>query len=112
MRIGNDIEEVDRFVNFKRDSKFILNNFSKYEIDYCFNKTKPQIHLCGIFCAKESIIKVLNLKDFSFLDIEIKHDFLGRPIVIVFGEDVSKYVDVSISHSNNYAIATALNFKK
>ena len=115
MNVGIDLEQISRF-ELGKTNKFILNNFTEYEINYCFSKTNPSQHLCGIFCAKEALFKSLNRKIYisSNLNLEVKHNTLNKPIISIINDklNISDDFDVSISHSGEYATAIVIKFDK
>lgn len=114
-KIGNDIIEVQRIERIikKFPSKFKTRVFTDNEIDYCEKKgiNKYQSYAAR-FAAKEAIFKAIsdslpNKYSIDWKDIEIINDISGRPHVTVNNVNVSS-IDVSLSHSKDYAIATAL----
>ena len=74
----------------------------------------------GNFAAKEAISKAIGtgIRGFKLKDIEILRDELGKPIVNTYN-NLSKIcikynikeIKVSISHSENYAVANSLDRK-
>ncbi|PEE40027.1 holo-ACP synthase [Bacillus pseudomycoides] len=61
--------------------------------------------VAGRFAAKEAYSKALGTgigKEVSFLDIEIKNDDRGKPVLIANTEHI---VHLSISHSREFAVA-------
>jgi len=61
--------------------------------------------VAGRFAAKEAYSKALGTgigKEVSFLDIEIKNDDRGKPVLIANTEQI---VHLSISHSREFAVA-------
>ena len=72
----------------------------------------------GRFSAKEAISKALGtgVRDFNLTDIEILNDKLGKPYVVFKNILKDRMADVrmeiSISHSKEYATAVAVMFKK
>ena len=103
MDIGIDIEKVRRF-RLKRTSRFLLDNFTDYEIRYAFSKTNPEMHLCGLFSAKEAVIKTLK-KKVMMKDIEVK-SVHGKPTIHI--KNMRGKFIVSISHCDEYAIANVI----
>ena len=75
------------------------------------DKKSPHIHFAGKFSAKEAIKKALSKKynkiSFPFKEICIYNNKLGRPFPFIDNFD-SKYIDISISHTNNHAISFAI----
>jgi holo-[acyl-carrier protein] synthase len=113
MNLGTDIERIKRF-NLDKESVFIQNNFTRYEINYSFSKTLPAQHLCGIFCAKEALFKSLN-NDFKItnLEVEVRHNDLNRPFIEILNQNFNKLntFELSISHAGEYATATVIKIK-
>lgn len=105
--VGIDIEQTKRFENMlkKFDKKKLLRIFSQNEMDYCFSKKHPHIHLCGRFCAKEAFFKATNLK-IPLNKIEILNDKTGSPHFYINNEIFD--ANVSISHTDDYAIAIVI----
>lgn len=91
--------------------RFLDRIFSKDEIAYCREKKNPYIHFAGKFSAKESIKKALSKKynniSFPFKRICIHNNKIGRPFILIDNFD-SKYIDISISHTNDHAISFAI----
>ena len=113
---GIDLIEIERFEKIEpalRD-RFIhrvLTEKERIEI-------KDSIaSLAGKFAAKEAVVKALGcgIGPISFQDMEILHDANGRPVLIL-QKNALKLVDelnikewsLSISHSQHYAVATAI----
>lgn len=108
MRIGLDIEKISRF-ELPKESAFIKKTFLNSEINYAYSKTEPARHLCGIFCAKEAVKKALR-RPISWLDIEIRHKKDGEPFVKIKNK-ISQF-PLSISHCQEYSVASAINLEK
>ena len=111
--VGVDIECISRFSEAKtKDAGFLGKFMTAKEIDYCFSKTSPQLHIAARFAGKEATVKALgglSIRDVALKDIEIINDDYGTPSASV--KLVSKYnihVDISLSHSGDYAIAFAV----
>lgn len=116
VRVGTDIIEVNRIKasieNF--GEKFLNKIYTQDEITYC-NKnadTKYQ-HFAVRFAAKEAVFKAIS--EFSqnslvWKNIEIKNGKNGRPEVILHGPEKDKIsnIDISLSHVQDTAIATAV----
>ncbi len=111
MKIGVDIEEVARFEEIGKKNK-IDSFFSDDEIKYCKSRSKPLMHFAGIFCAKEAVKKTLN-RNVLIRDIEIGHSENGAPFIVRVEEDenLKELILLSISHTEKYAVANALNLK-
>ena len=102
--VGNDIVNITRFENKIMKNKNILGKiFLPSEI-----KDKDVKHLAGLFAAKESVTKALNLKPGKWLDIEISYEKDGKPKVNLSSELRNHIQDysLSIAHDGKYALAT------
>ena len=118
--IGVDIENIERF---KTLDKSILNKiFTKNEINYCFSKKEPSLHLAARFSGKEAIFKALNsiidLK-FNYKEIEILNDLKGAPYVVINKKQKNVkdlLIKISLSHCNDKSIAfviiSKVNYEK
>ena len=115
--LGNDLVEVSRILSSidKIGQRFIDRIYTKHEQEYCNSKSKPEIHYAGRFAAKEAIIKALKSSGFKqptpFHLIEIKSGSDGEPIVNLHFLCNGK-CRVSISHTENHAIASAIFISK
>lgn len=107
--IGVDIVSVSRFDKYakNRDSKFLLNNFTKRELDYCFAYKNASIHLAGTFAAKEAVWKSLGQTKLLMSLIEIRRNKVGQPTVWLDNRQ-QKSVLISISHESKIAVAFAI----
>ena len=112
--LGTDIIEVQRIkenINLKKD-KFLNRIFTQEEIKYCESKLNPAIHFAGRFAGKEAIKKaVLSsglLKQISVKDIEI---ISSKNIPRVSIESLNNHIELSISHIEEFATATAIIMK-
>lgn len=114
--IGTDIIEVDRIKNALEDERFSLRVFTDKEIEYCEKRQKSKYqHYAARFAAKEAVFKaispILNDKyEIGWKNIEIVNDENGRPTVNFTGIEIKKNisVDISLSHIENFATATAI----
>ena len=111
--IGTDIIEVDRIRELikKYDQRFLNKVFTDNEIIYCMKRRDPSIHFAGKFSAKEAIKKAISSSYCDILlplnEINIKNDKKGRPFMENSKID-SKFINISISHTNDYAISFAI----
>jgi len=117
--IGTDIVEVKRIKSAVENSKekFLSKVFTDSELAYSFKKNSPYMHLAARFAAKEAVFKAFgcSIKGANWKNIEIRNDKNGKPSVILngtFGKLMLKrnirQVIVSLSHTGNYATATAI----
>jgi len=107
--VGIDAVEVQRFFPFKRSrgERFLVNNFTEKELDYCYAFRDPSAHLAGTFAAKEAIWKALGNSKMLQSAIEIRREKTGAPRVWIKNRH-QKSIFVSISHTATIAMAIAI----
>ena len=116
--IGNDIIEIKRIENAVKKESFVKKIFTEKEIEYIISRGGRAETYAGKFSAKEAVSKALGtgVRGFSPNDIEILNNELGKPYVIfknsIEGFNSKYFVEISISHCREYAVATAIIFKK
>ncbi|MDH2336645.1 holo-ACP synthase [Clostridium perfringens] len=117
--IGVDIIEIERVRQAIQNNKnFLSKLFTEKEIDYFISRNMNSEVIAGNFAAKEAVSKALGtgIRGFSFKDIEIIRNELGKPEVILhsgaklignklIGNNNSLRIHLSISHNNSSAIA-------
>ena len=109
--VGIDIENKKSLPHdiFDRSCiNFRKNIFNISEVAYSLLKPDPELTLLGIFSAKESIKKSYKV-DIAYTNIEIIHDFNGKPFVKIDGYLRKDFV-ISISHSVDYAMSFCLYY--
>ncbi|WP_138203516.1 holo-ACP synthase [Haloimpatiens lingqiaonensis] len=116
--VGTDIVEISRIERIlNNNSLFLYKIFNEEEIVYLKNRNLRYEYVAGRFAAKEAVAKALGtgFTGFSFKDIIIKSDDLGKPMVELknpakqIAEQHGKYkMHLSISHSRENAIAYAV----
>ena len=114
--IGTDIVSVPRLnktINSSHGEKFKKRIFTENEIDYCSNKVDSIVHFAGRFAAKEAVTKALlsseSIKSVNMNAIEIISGKNRKPEVkLLFSSKLQIQCKVSISHTDEYAIAFAL----
>ena len=107
--LGVDIVEIKRLEKtVKRWGDIFLNRiFTKKELAYSKDKAKPMEHLAARFAAKEAVFKAFGTNPkLNFKDIEISNDRYGKPYCIIKNKQSS--ILLSISHTENYAVASAI----
>ncbi|RMZ81472.1 hypothetical protein DV738_g2274, partial [Chaetothyriales sp. CBS 135597] len=116
-KVGVDVEDIDA-INIDNET-FIKRNFTAEEQAYCRKAASPKASFAGRWSAKEAVFKSLGVSGQGagapLADIEIINDTTGAPQVTLHGEALKaaklvgvKHVNVSISHSENQAIAVAV----
>ncbi len=117
---GTDIIEVSRIKkSVQNNASFANRVFTVAEQEYCLSRKAGRFQsLAARFAAKEAVSKALGTgigENAELLDIEISNDSLGKPLVILhgkaletFNEKLGKGIEISLSHSHDYAVAFAV----
>lgn len=122
MRVGTDIISVARVKRMlgRYGAAFQNRYFSEDERSYCGEKAHPARHFAGKLAAKEAVAKVLRIRwneGFSWRDIRIPNGPDGAPTVELravperFAREhglLPGNFDISVSHCDEYATATAI----
>jgi len=120
--LGTDIIEVSRIkklVDGDLRDNFLNKVFTKLEIEYCHNNDGSYRYpsLAARFTAKEAVMKVLGngMNKIDWKDIEVNKLDSGKPFIKLYGKakEIAKTqkvttIEVSLSHTDNYATAVAL----
>lgn len=110
---GVDIVEVRRLKSAadRWGDVFLRRVFTQRELAYSKAKRFPFQHLAARFAAKEAVYKAFGKQSsLNFRDIEIYHDRFGKPCCRI--KNKMSPVLVSMSHSHEYAVASAILPKK
>lgn len=110
--LGCDIIEINRIEHSinKFGDNFLRHILSDNEIALYIKKGKKAEFVSGRFAAKEAVSKALGTgigRGYSFTDIEILSDDLGKPCVYLQSKRAEN-IEVSISHSRENAIAVCI----
>lgn len=117
---GIDIIECERIrqVWDRHGDRFLHRVFTPKEIAYCLSKKNPLPHLAGRFAAKEAVLKVLGTGwrgAICWTDVEVTHAPSGQPIIVLTGHSAQiacqmkiQTIQISISHTQHYATASAI----
>jgi holo-[acyl-carrier protein] synthase len=117
---GIDLVDCPRIEEMiKRHGKrFIERIFTSSEQAYAESNKDKIEKLAGRFAAKEAILKLMGTGwrgKIAWTDIEVTNNSTGQPEVTLYGEvkKISeklgiKHISVSITHTANFAIASAV----
>ena len=117
--IGTDIIEVSRIhAVMEKDIGFREKIFTSGEIAYCETKRHKYENYAARFSAKEAFMKAIGTGwrfGIRFADIEVYHDELGQPHILLTGkakelsekERFSK-IHVSLSHVKELTTAVVI----
>ena len=113
---GTDIIEIERIKKSieRSGEKFIKLIYTPAEIEYCESKRNAKYsHYAGRFAAKEAIYKAVSslLPErfaITWTDAQVINDENGNPKIefLKVKFEQIKSIDISISHSRDYAVAT------
>lgn len=108
--IGIDLVEIKRIEKLLKNSSFIKRVFSKEEINYCEKKAQKAQHYAARFAAKEAVYKAFSGKySIALKNIVVKNLQNGKPEILIKHMPKNKIkVEVSLSHTENYAVAVAI----
>ncbi len=113
---GIDITEIDRIaLAIKNTERFLDSMFTKEEIEYFESRNMKPECIAGNFAGKEAFVKALGtgFVGISPKDIEILRDAAGKPYINIVKENANRKLSnskvfISISHSQNYAVANVI----
>jgi holo-[acyl-carrier protein] synthase len=109
--IGTDIIEISRIEQAveRWGDHFLRHVFCDEEIDYARRHKNPTQHFAGRFAAKEAILKAIgDNAHITWKDMKIMNDRNGRPYCIYSDKKFRQRILLSISHTENYAVASAI----
>lgn len=111
--VGTDIEEVVRIRRIlDRKPRLLSGLFFAQEIKAAEKAPHIDQTLTGYWCAKEAVVKAFGpVLGLDIREVEIFKDSSGYPKVRVHNQKIdllSFSLSISISHTKNYATATAL----
>jgi len=112
-----DFPRIEQMVT-EHGSRFLDRIFTPAEQQYARGNKNEIEKLAGRFAAKEAVLKLLGTGwrgKIAWTDIEVTNDEKGRPDVGLSGEVAKiakkqgiKHISVSITHTANFAIASAV----
>ena len=116
--VGTDLVEIGRIQKaIEKNPRFLQKVYTEEEIRYCQRKKNPWQSFAARFAAKEAVSKALGtgLGKIGLTDIEVQNQSTGQPQIVLHGAAQIfaqthgiKRVHISLSHSEVYAIATAI----
>jgi holo-[acyl-carrier protein] synthase len=110
--VGIDLLEIDRLERaLDRHPRLAERVFTQAERDYAEARARPGRHLAARFAAKEAVVKALGLSGgFGLGQIEV---LAGEPPMVKLSGPAAeaaagRRVDVSLTHSRDFAAAIAI----
>ncbi|MFY9175499.1 MAG: holo-ACP synthase [Peptococcia bacterium] len=118
MQLGTDIIEIQRIKSaMEKHPRFCRRILTPKEQEYASSLRDKSSFVAGRFAAKEATVKCLGLglRGFSWQDMEILPDELGKPLLSLSPrlselgkkQGIEK-LEVSISHCREYALAVVI----
>ena len=106
---GIDIIEIDRIQKAveRWGDDFLNYVFTPEEIINAKKYKFPYRHYAGRFAAKEAIFKAMGIPHLSWHNVTITNDPTGKPVCQLNNIDFKHRLMISISHSRDYAVASA-----
>jgi holo-[acyl-carrier protein] synthase len=102
----------------RHEERFLNRVFTEAEQKYAESNKNRIEKLAGRFAAKEAVLKLLGTGwrgKIAWTDIEVVNNSAGQPEVILYGEveKIAKrlginHISISITHTANFAIASAV----
>jgi holo-[acyl-carrier protein] synthase len=100
------------------DESRLRTVFTERELDRCRGRRREYEHLAARFAAKEAVLKAFGTgvtRGIRFTDVEIINERSGRPRVVLAGAAAElaerrclRQLDVSLTHTDGLAVATAI----
>ncbi len=116
-----DCPRIEKMLK-RHGQRFVERVFTPLEQDYAKKNKNRTEKLAGRFAAKEAVLKLLGTGwrgTIAWTDIEVTNNAAGQPEVSVSGEVEKiasklgiKDISVSITHTSNFAIASAVAIRQ
>ena len=115
MGVGIDLLEIDRLERaLARRPRLAERLFTDSERAYAATRARPVMHLAARFCAKEAVAKALELREWSWRDVEVVGGGDAPPAVRLTGiareraRELGATVTISLTHTRGMAAAVAV----
>ena len=112
--VGVDLLDIERLERaLERRPRLAERLFTEAERAYAAARSRPGRHLAARFCAKEAVAKALDLRAWSFRDVEVVATG-GAPEIRLSGAAAARAEQlgiapvVSLTHTDTTAAAVAL----
>jgi holo-[acyl-carrier protein] synthase len=113
--VGIDLLEIERLERaLERRPRLAERLFTEGERAYAATRARPVMHLAARFCAKEAVAKALQLREWSWRDVEVVGGGDEPPSVLLSGaaaaraRELGTTVSVSLTHQRGMAAAVAV----
>ena len=115
MGVGIDLLDIERLERaLERRPRLAQRLFTDGERAYAASRARPVMHLAARFCAKEAVAKALQLREWSWRDVEVVGGGDEPPAVLLTGaaaaraRELGATVSVSLTHQRGMAAAVAV----
>jgi holo-[acyl-carrier protein] synthase len=115
MGVGIDLLEIERLERaLERRPSLAERLFTDAERAYAASRARPAMHLAARFCAKEAVAKALQLREWSWRDVEVLGGGDEPPSIRLTGAaerraaELGATVAVSLTHTRGMAAAVAV----
>jgi len=107
---GIDIIEIQRIQRAveRWGEGFLSHVFTSVEIEHAKKFKFPYGHYAGRFAAKEAVFKAAGIPHLKWHDLAITNDTNGKPVCQFNNIEFKHRLSISISHSRDYAVASAI----
>lgn len=115
--VGIDLVDIKRIkVAIDRyGERFTHRVFTPWEIEYCLSKINPASSFAGRFAVKEAVFKAIGTgfaEGVKWTSVEVVNDRKGQPQVrlgrAIRNHIGDKKIVISLSHTSEYAVASAI----
>jgi holo-[acyl-carrier protein] synthase len=115
--VGIDLAEIKRIEKAidRYGDRFLGRVFTPWEIQYCLSKINPASSFAGRFAVKEAVFKAIGTgfaEGVKWTSVEVVNDRRGQPTVRLGRGIVNhigrKKIVISLSHTREYAVASAV----
>jgi holo-[acyl-carrier protein] synthase len=115
--VGIDLAEIKRIEKAieRYGDRFLGRVFTPWEIQYCLSKINPASSFAGRFAVKEAVFKAIGTgfaEGVKWTSVEVVNDKRGQPTVRLGRGIVNhigqKKIVISLSHTKEYAVASAV----
>jgi len=105
---GIDIVEIERKAVERWGDSFLKHILTPEEMKLACQFKSPYQFYAGRFAAKEAIFKAAGIPHLSWHDVSIINDADGKPVCHDHNKKLKNHLFISISHSRDYAVASAI----
>ena len=115
--IGVDIADQGRIRKIieKEGERFLKRIYTEEELKICLARTDPVPGLTARFAAKEAFSKCFGLGwggGLAWRDVSVRNDDQGKPELVLYNKAAELVKNrkcwISLSHTDEYAVATVI----